>query len=156
MAAGRGVKSLLGPILAANSVVYLIILGLAGWSLDKYINGEHSHPHLGGNSSTSFMLIFALLGGAIGASSVLYGLVHLRAWRSDTLAAAASLAVGSCALIALAFGLVCKEMSLGGHRGNRLQTLEAFIIISLLNQLLYVGLLHAGIFNSRYGPSNQS
>ncbi|KAI4352244.1 hypothetical protein L6164_006515 [Bauhinia variegata] len=140
MEVGRRGKGLMGPLLAANLVVYLIILGLAGWSLDKYIDGEQNHPHLGGNPSTSFMLIFGLLSGTIGALSVIYGLVHLRAWRADTLSAAASLAVISCALTALTFGLVIKEMSLGGHRGKRLQTLEAFIIISMLSQFLYVGL----------------
>ena len=59
---------------------------------------------LGGNSSTSFMLIFALIAGVVGACSVLPGLVHLRAWRSDSLAVAGSLAVLSWAITALAFG----------------------------------------------------
>ena len=44
MAVGRGGKSLMGPLLAVNSVVHLIVLGLAGWSLDKYIDGEQDHP----------------------------------------------------------------------------------------------------------------
>lgn len=44
MAIGRGGKSLMGPLLAVNFVVYLILLGLAGWSLDKYIDGEQNHP----------------------------------------------------------------------------------------------------------------
>ena len=44
MATGRGGRSLMGPLLAVNFVVYLIILGLAGWSLDKYIDGEQNHP----------------------------------------------------------------------------------------------------------------
>lgn len=44
MATGRGGKSLIGPLLAVNFVVYLILLGLAGWSLDKYIDGEQDHP----------------------------------------------------------------------------------------------------------------
>ncbi|EOY04229.1 AWPM-19-like family protein, putative [Theobroma cacao] len=98
------------------------------------------------------MLIFALIAGVIGACSVLDGVVHYLSWRSDSLAAAASLAIISWAVTALAFGLVCKEIILGGHRGKRLQTLEAFITISLASQLLYVVLLHVGMFNSRYGP----
>ncbi|KAF8399154.1 hypothetical protein HHK36_015019 [Tetracentron sinense] len=152
MAVGTAGRSLMGPLLAVNLVVYLIILGLAGWSLDKYINGQQNHHHLGGNSSTSFMLIFALIAGVIGACSVLAGLIHLRAWRSDSLAGAASPAIIAWPITALACGLVCKEIILGGHRGKRLQTLEAFIIISTLTQLIYLGLLHAGIYNSRFGP----
>ncbi|WRX21731.1 AWPM-19-like - like 2 [Theobroma cacao] len=117
---GRGGSSLMPPLLAVNFVVYLIILELAGWSVDKYINGEQHHPHLGGNPSTSFMLIFALIAGVIGACSVLDGVVHYLSWRSDSLAAAASLAIISWAVTALAFGLVCKEIISGGHRGKRL------------------------------------
>lgn len=42
--AGRGVRDLIGPLLVVNFVVYLIVVGLAGWSIDKYINGEQNHP----------------------------------------------------------------------------------------------------------------
>ncbi|XP_065631780.1 membrane protein PM19L-like [Quercus suber] len=98
------------------------------------------------------MLIFALIAGVVGACSVLPGLVHLRAWRSDSLAVAGSLAVLSWAITALAFGLVCKEIILGGRRSKRLQILEGFIFISLLSQLLYMGVLHAGVFDNSYGP----
>lgn len=44
MAVGRDSKDLIGPLLAVNLVFYLIVLGLAGWSVDKYINGEQNHP----------------------------------------------------------------------------------------------------------------
>jgi hypothetical protein len=50
------------------------------------------------------MLIFALMAGVVGGCSVLSGLVHLRAWRSDSLAGTSSLAVISWAITALAFG----------------------------------------------------
>jgi hypothetical protein len=43
MAVGRDSKDLIGPLLAVNLVFYLIVLGLAGWSVDKYINGEQNH-----------------------------------------------------------------------------------------------------------------
>ncbi|XP_015158789.1 uncharacterized protein [Solanum tuberosum] len=85
MAVGRGGRTFMGPLLVINLVVYLIVLGLAGWSLDKYIDGEQNHPHLGGNPSTSFMLIFALIGGVMGASSMLAGFFHLRKWTSHSL-----------------------------------------------------------------------
>ncbi|KAL9424874.1 hypothetical protein AB3S75_031906 [Citrus x aurantiifolia] len=132
MAIGRVGRGLVSPLLAVNFVVYLIILGLAAWSLNKYINGEQNHPHLGGNTSTWFLLTFALTAGAIGVCSVTAGLMHLRAWRSESLAAASSLAILSWSVTAIAVGFVCKEIILGGHRGKRLQTLEAFAVISLL------------------------
>ncbi|XVF20561.1 hypothetical protein REPUB_Repub12eG0011200 [Reevesia pubescens] len=152
MATASGVRSLMPPLLAVNFVVYMIILGLAAWSVDKIINGEQNHPHLGGNTSTSFMLIFALIAGVIGGCSVLAGFLHHLACRTHSLAATASLAIISWAVTSLAFGLVCKEIILGGHRGKRLQTLEAFITISVVSQLLYVVLLHVSMFNDRYGP----
>ncbi|XP_055804151.1 membrane protein PM19L-like isoform X2 [Solanum dulcamara] len=105
MAVGRGGRSLMGPLLVINLVVYLIVLGLAGWSLNKYIDGEQNHPHLGGNPSTSFMLMFALIGGVMGASSMLAGFVHLRKWTCHTLATAASSAIISWSITVLAFGL---------------------------------------------------
>ncbi|EYU44650.1 hypothetical protein MIMGU_mgv1a0155011mg, partial [Erythranthe guttata] len=44
MGNGRGGRKLMGPLLAVNSVVYLILLGLSAWSLDKYIDGHQNHP----------------------------------------------------------------------------------------------------------------
>ncbi|XP_016555185.1 membrane protein PM19L isoform X2 [Capsicum annuum] len=131
MAVGRGGRSLMGPFLVINLVVYLIVLGLAGWSLDKYIDGEQNHPR---------------------ASSMLPGFVHLHKWTSQSLATAASSAIISWIMTALAFGLVCKQIIMGGHRGKRLQTLEALITIAMVSQLLYILLLHAGICRSSYGP----
>ncbi|XAR71350.1 hypothetical protein NMG60_11028566 [Bertholletia excelsa] len=153
MALGMVGRSLMGPLLMVNFVVNLILLGLASWSLDKYINGDRNHPHLGGNPSTSFVLVFALLAGVVGVCSVLAGILHHRAWRTDSLAGATSPGIVSWAITVLAFGVVCKEIIMGGHRGKRLQTLEAFIAISMVSQLLYLLLLHAGMFDDRYGPS---
>ncbi|EYU44649.1 hypothetical protein MIMGU_mgv1a0155012mg, partial [Erythranthe guttata] len=108
---------------------------------------------LGGNPSTVFLLVYALIAGIIGLCSVILGFAHLRVWNNTTLASAATSAIISWAVTALAFGLVCKQITMGGHRGKRLQTLEAFIAISGVSQLLYLLLLHAGIFSSRYGPT---
>ncbi|WCJ25399.1 AWPM-19-like family protein [Euphorbia peplus] len=149
---GRTQRDLIGPLLAVNFVLHLIVLGLASWSLDKYIDGEQDHPHLGGNPSTSLMLVFALVAAVTGVSSVIVGFMHYGSWRDDTLASASSTAIISWAISALAFGLVCKQIILGGRRGKRLRTLEALVTISLLSQFLYVVLLHAGIFNHQYGP----
>ncbi|MCD9642478.1 hypothetical protein HAX54_029316 [Datura stramonium] len=48
--------------------------------------------------------------------------------------------------------LACKEINIGGWRGWRLRVLEGFTIVLAFTQLLYVLLLHAGMFSSRYGP----
>ncbi|KAF6137251.1 hypothetical protein GIB67_036288 [Kingdonia uniflora] len=149
MAFGSAGRRMLGPLLIVNFVVYLIVLGVAGWSIDKYIDGEEHHHHLGGNAATSHMLVFSLIAGVSGACSVLAGFMHMRYWRSETLAIATSPAILSWAITVLAFGLACKEISMGGHRGRRLQTLEAFIMISTLTQLIYLALL---LHSNRFGP----
>lgn len=50
------------------------------------------------------------------------------------------------------FRFACKQIHIGGHRGWRLKMVEAFIIILTFTQLLYLLLIHAGLYNSRYGP----
>lgn len=99
-----------------------------------------------------FFLTFALLAGVLGIVSKFLGANHIRAWRNDSLAAAAATSAVTWAVTALAFGLACKEMHVGGHRGWRLKVLEAFIIILTFTQLLYALLLHAGMCSSKYGP----
>ncbi|XP_020083309.1 uncharacterized protein LOC109706748 [Ananas comosus] len=148
---GGGSRGSMGPLLLVNLVMYVLVLALAGWSLDKYIDRQ-THRHLGGNMSTEYLLIFALLAGAVGACSVLAGTMHLRAWRSDSLASAVSAGLVSWALTALSFGLACKQIILG-NRGRRLRTLEAFIVILTFTQLLCLMLLCAGAVSSSYGPS---
>ncbi|KAL2463496.1 AWPM-19-like family protein [Forsythia ovata] len=106
----------------------------------------------GGNGATMFFLVFALLASVLGIASKVAGGTHLRAWRNDSLAAAGSSSIVAWAVTALAFGLACKEINVGGWRGWRLKIVEALIIILAFTQLLYVMLLHAGIFSSRYGP----
>lgn len=51
-----------------------------------------------------FFLVFALLAGVIGVVSKLAGASHIRAWRSDSLAAAGSSSIIAWAITALAFG----------------------------------------------------
>lgn len=104
MEVGKIGRGLMVPMLVANFVVNVIVIGLAAWSLDKYIDGEQNHPHLGGNPSTTYMLEFGLLGGAIGMCSLAMGLMHHRAWCSASLASASSSAFISWAITAIAFG----------------------------------------------------
>ncbi|KAI0493528.1 hypothetical protein KFK09_023646 [Dendrobium nobile] len=110
-------------------------------------------PGVTGNGATFYFLVFAILAGVVGAASKFAGASHVRAWRSDSLGAAAASAVIAWAITALAFGLACKEIHVGGYRGWRLKALEAFIIILCFTQLLYVMLLHAGMVSGKYGPA---
>ncbi|KAM7267525.1 hypothetical protein ACFE04_009691 [Oxalis oulophora] len=141
-------------LLVVNLVVYFIVLGLEGWSVDKYINGEQNHPHLGGNAATTFVLESGLRSAVTGVCSVFSRgvMYHRGAMRSHRLAVVASLSSStiSLAVTTLAFGFVCKQIMLGGHRGKHLKTLEFFIIISLLSQVLYLVLGYAGMYNSSY------
>ncbi|KAH0640491.1 hypothetical protein MTR67_041488 [Solanum verrucosum] len=145
-------RSLAGPLLFLNLLMYLIVLGFASWCLNRFINGQTNHPSFGGNGATMFFLIFAILASVLGIISKLLGANHLRAWRNDSLAAAGSSALIAWAVTALAFGLACKEINIGGWRGWRLRVLEGFIIVLGITELLYVLMLHSGLFNSTYGP----
>lgn len=143
-----------GFLLIVNLLLFLVIVGLASWALNQNIDGSSFfNSHLGGNTATIFELIYALLAGVIGVCSVIAGLIHHRSWSRDSLGIAASTAVISFAVTALAFGLAIKEIRLGGFRGNVLKTLEGFIIGSTFLQLLYLLLLHAGMYDGRYGPA---
>ncbi|KDP33343.1 hypothetical protein JCGZ_12892 [Jatropha curcas] len=145
-------RNIAAPLLFLNLIMYAIALGFASWCLNKYINGQTYHPSFGGNGATAFFLTFAILASIVGIVSKLAGGLHIRSWRNDSLASAGSSSLVTWAITALAFGLACKEINLGGHRGWRLRVLEAFMIILTFTQLLYVLLLHAGVFSSRYGP----
>ncbi|KAK0608490.1 hypothetical protein LWI29_031496 [Acer saccharum] len=106
----------------------------------------------GGNGATMFFLIFSMMAAVVGVTSKFAGGNHIRAWRNDSLAAAGATSIVSWALTVLAFGLACKEINIGGWRGWRLKILEAFIIILTFTELLYLLLLHAGLYSTRYGP----
>jgi hypothetical protein len=58
----------------------------------------------GGNGATLFFLIFSIMAGVMGIASKLAGAGHLRAWRSDSLAAAGTSSIVAWALTAIAFG----------------------------------------------------
>nr|GMD59813.1 membrane protein PM19L-like [Ipomoea batatas] len=128
-------RTLAAPLLFLNLIMYFIVLGFASWCLNKFINGQTHHPTVGGNGATMFFLAFSILAAVLGIVSKFCGGNHLRVWRNDSLAAAGSSAIVAWAVTALAFGV-----------------LEAFVIILAFTQLLYVLMLHAGWFSSRYGP----
>ncbi|CAI9118004.1 OLC1v1019503C1 [Oldenlandia corymbosa var. corymbosa] len=146
-------RNIAAPLLFLNLVLYFILLGFASWCLDKYIHGQTHHPSFGGgNGATPFLLTFAILAAVLGIASKLAGGNHLRAWRSDSLAAAGSSSLVAWAVTALAFGFACKEISIRTGRAWRLRVVEGLIIVLMFLQLLYVLLIHAGMFSSRYGP----
>ncbi|KAG0490955.1 hypothetical protein HPP92_007818 [Vanilla planifolia] len=147
-------RGLLRPLLWLNLMMFAAVLGLAGWCLDKYID-RGAHQRLTGNMSTVYLLVFTLIAGAVGVCSVLAGLVHLRAWRGDSLAAAISSALISWAITSLACGVACKHIQLG-NRGKRLRSLEALVIILTGTQLSYLTLLHMGLMSSRCGVGYRS
>lgn len=43
MAAGTACRRYIGPLLCVNLVMHAAVLGLAGWSLNKFIDGETHH-----------------------------------------------------------------------------------------------------------------
>ncbi|MCL7022818.1 hypothetical protein MKW94_006885 [Papaver nudicaule] len=145
-------KTLAGPLLFLNLILYICVVGFGSWCLNKFINGSTNYPGFGGNGATMFFIIFSILAGVVGVASKLAGASHIRAWRNDSLAAAGSSALVAWAITALAFGLACKEIDVGGHRGLRLRILEGLIIVLFFTQLFYLLLLHAGLFSSKYGP----
>ena len=147
--AGVG-RKMVSPLLVLNLIMYLIVIGLASWNLNHFINGTTNYPGVAGNGATFYFLVFAILAGVVGAASKLAGIHHVRAWRGDSLAANASSALVAWAITALAFGLACKEIHVGGHRGWRLRVLEAFVIILTFTQLIYVLMLHTGLFGNQF------
>ncbi|KAH0905582.1 hypothetical protein HID58_037409 [Brassica napus] len=118
----------------------------------RSLNDASSLKGFGGNGATPFFLTFSILAAVIGIASKLAGANHIRFWRNDSLAAAGSSSIVAWAVTALAMGLACKQINIGGWRGWRLRIIEAFIIILTFTQLLYVLLIHAGVFSSKYGP----
>ena len=151
--AGMMGRTMLAPLLVLNLIMYIVVVGFASWNLNHFINGQTNYPGVAGNGATFYFLVFAILAGVVGAVSKLAGIHHVRSWRGDTLAASAASALIAWAITALAFGLACKEIHIGGHRGWRLRVLEAFVIILAFTQLLYVLMLHAGLFGNHLVPA---
>ncbi|GJN37287.1 hypothetical protein PR202_gb26223 [Eleusine coracana subsp. coracana] len=148
-------RNMVAPLLVLNLIMYLIVIGFASWNLNHFINGQTNYPGVAGNGATFYFLVFAILAGVVGAASKLAGVHHIRTWRHDTGATNAASSLIAWAITALAFGLACKEIHIGGHRGWRLRVLEAFVIILAFTQLLYVLMLHAGIFGGGGGYRDQ-
>ncbi|BBN04427.1 hypothetical protein MPTK1_3g04500 [Marchantia polymorpha subsp. ruderalis] len=134
---GRLGRILASPLLFLNLLLSIIVLGLAGWMLDRDI----SRGSFGGNRVTPWLSIFSLIAGMTSLASIMAGLHHIRLWKPDTGAAAQATSWISWFLLVLAFCLAWKEIRVGG-RGTRHKVLEAFVIILTITKFLYTVALY--------------
>ncbi|KAH7441038.1 hypothetical protein KP509_03G022600 [Ceratopteris richardii] len=132
-------------LLALNFGMYMIVLGIAGWDMNRLFDGKAS------DGAYNVFLELALIAGVVGVASILSGVVHLKAWKADTGAAAASSALIAWLLTLLAFGVACKEIHSADGRGHKVKTLESFMIILAGFQLFYVLVLHAAFLGRGHG-----
>ncbi|XP_010538226.1 PREDICTED: uncharacterized protein LOC104812652 [Tarenaya hassleriana] len=152
--AGDQTKSVASLLLVLNFCMYVIVLGIGGWAMNRAIDhGFAIGPDLNlparfspiffpmGNAATGFFVTFSLLAGVLGAASAISGLNHIRSWNQESLPAAAMAATIAWALTLLAMGFAWKEIAF--HvRNARLRTMEAFLIILSVTQLLYIAAVH--------------
>ncbi|KAL0656243.1 hypothetical protein Bca4012_076827 [Brassica carinata] len=136
--AGEQMKPVASLLLVLNFCMYVIVLGIGGWAMNRAIDhGFEIGPDLKlpahfspiyfpmGNAATGFFVTFALLAGVVGAASTISGLSHIRSWTVRSLPSAASAATIAWTLTVLAMG-----------------TMEAFLIILSVTQLLYIAAVH--------------
>ncbi|CAL9206231.1 membrane protein PM19L-like [Musa acuminata AAA Group] len=149
-------KPVASLLLFLNFCMYVIVTAIGGWAINVAINrGFIIGPELTlpahfapvyfpiGNFATGFFVVFALIAGTVGAASAIAGFNHIRFWNYDSMQPAASSAVTAWLLTLLAMGLACKEIVLEG-RNARLRTMEAFLIILSVTQLVYILVIHGG------------
>ncbi|KAI5670756.1 hypothetical protein M9H77_11120 [Catharanthus roseus] len=123
--AGEQMKPAAGLLLVLNFCMYVIILGIGGWAMNRAINhgfiigpGFDLPAHFSpiyfpmGNAATGFFVVFSMIAGVVGVAACMAGLNHLRYWDVDSLPAAASAAAIAWSLTALAMGFAWKEIDL--------------------------------------------
>lgn len=135
-------RLLAAPLLLFNLLCSIIILGIAGHYLDKYISGGLTSSSVG-NGATLFFVIFSIIAAMLAIASYLAALHHLRVWNAESGAAASAVAWIAWLLLIVAFCLAWKEIHIG-HRDTKLKVLEAFVIILTLTHFLYTLVLHIG------------
>ncbi|KAL5224112.1 hypothetical protein ABZP36_010751 [Zizania latifolia] len=160
-----GRRNVAGPLLLLNLVMYVFMLGFAGWALNKSIaDGEQQQQQpwayrelstgaAPAAAATFHFATFAALAGVLGVAAKVAAAYHARAaWKPQGLAAAASLGTVAWAATALAFGLASREIHDAARagagapaRGWRMRTLEGLTMTLAFTQLLYVLLLHAAV-----------
>ncbi|KAH7295420.1 hypothetical protein KP509_27G046300 [Ceratopteris richardii] len=131
-------RAMLGPILMLNFVLYVIVLGITGWALDAIIESLPIY----GNQATNNFIQFTLIAAVVGLASIFGGFYLVKDWTEQTnVVSNMCSALIAWFLLLLAFGLACKEIQIGGT-GTTLKFMEAFVIILVATQGLYVALLH--------------
>ncbi|PON84987.1 AWPM-19-like [Trema orientale] len=156
MANGQ-LKSVASLLLVLNFCMYVIVLGIGGWAINRAIDhgfiigpGFDLPAHFSpiyfpmGNAATGFFVTFALIAGVVGAASAIAGVNHVRSWTAESLPAAATAATVAWTLTLLAMGFACKEIELE-IRNARLRTMEAFLIILSATQAIYIAAIHSVI-----------
>jgi len=140
-------KAMVIPLLVLNFCLYLIAAALAGSilnrNLDANIGADGNNVPIG-NVVTPVFIPVTLIACMVGLASCLAGLHHIRTWRMESLAAAAATALIAWLLTLLAMGLAAKEIHTRYGRSKRMKTVEAFMIITALTELLYLLSLYAG------------
>ncbi|ONI10869.1 hypothetical protein PRUPE_4G073300 [Prunus persica] len=123
--ANQQLKSVAGLLLLLNFCMYVIVLGIGGWAMNRAIDhgfiigpGFDLPAHFSpiyfpmGNAATGFFVTFALIAGVVGAASAISGINHIRSWTADSLPSAAAAATVAWTLTLLAMGFACKEIEL--------------------------------------------
>lgn len=141
-------RLLVAPLLFINFVLYIAILGIAAWAINKAIN--QGWEALSYNPATFYLVIFALLAGVVGVAAKLSGAHHLRVWHHDSLAGSNAAAFIAWLITLLAVGFACKEISLGGVDYIQLKALEALVILVAITQLFYLMGVGAGAYRGEY------
>ncbi|CAF1928744.1 unnamed protein product [Brassica oleracea var. botrytis] len=153
--AGEQMKPVASLLLVLNFCMYVIVLGIGGWAMNRAIDRgfEIAGPDFNlpahfapiyfpmGNAATGFFVTFALLAGVVGGASTISGLTHIRSWTVGSLPAAAMAATIAWTLTVLAMGFAWKEIEFQ-VRNAKLRTMEAFLIILSVTQLLYIAAVH--------------
>ncbi|EXB58303.1 hypothetical protein L484_015637 [Morus notabilis] len=115
--ANTQLKSVATLLLLLNFCMYVIVLGIGGWAINRAIDhgfeigaGLQLPAHFSpiyfpmGNAATGFFVMFALIAGVVGAASAISGANHIRSWTADSLPAAATAATIAWTLTLLAMG----------------------------------------------------
>ncbi|CAA0827548.1 AWPM-19-like family protein [Striga hermonthica] len=161
MAGDQQLKPVAGLLLFLNFCMYVIVLGIGGWALNRAIDhgfiigpGLDLPAHFSpidfpmGNAATGFFVLFAMIASVVGVASAISGLNLMRYWDADSMSAAATAATIAWTLTLLAMGFACKEIEL--HiRNASLRTMEAFMIILSATQLFYIAAIHGAASRRR-------
>ncbi|KAF0929815.1 hypothetical protein E2562_025950 [Oryza meyeriana var. granulata] len=168
-----GRRNVAGPLLLLNLLMYVFMLGFAGWALNSSI--KNAGVDVGGwgeqqpwapyyrqsawAAARFHLATSAALAGVLGVAAKVAAAYHGgrsgSSWKPQGLAAAASLGTAAWAVTALAFGLACREIhdaaAAGAARGWRMRALEGLTVTLAFTQLLDVLLLHAALAGERCG-----